>query len=380
MRFLIVALLIWGGMHTYVWAHVRVHAGLDVRWAAALALAMFVLMASPIMGMSLVRTGHTAVGRPIEAVGMIWSGVFFLFFSVSLVHDCWNALLTLAGHVHPALLVARLTGPRVFAGEAVLVLAISLYSAFEAWQIRTVHVQLTSPKLSAEVPHVRIVQISDVHLGGMVGRRRLAHIAAVVRRTKPEILVSTGDLVDAEMKGVDDMARMLADLPAPLGKYAVTGNHEYYAGIEAALSFTERAGFRMLSEECVRPCAGLTLAGVDDPAARGWHRQSAADGREQEVLGQAHRGDFVVLLKHRPVVDKASVPLMDLQLSGHTHGGQIFPFGLLVAAYYEYGQGLVEVAPGTYLYTSRGTGTWGPPMRFLSPPEVTVIDITRSER
>ena len=379
MKFVIVALLIWGGMHAYVWAHVRGHAGLDPRWASGLALAMLVLMVFPVCGMSLARSGHTALGRPLEAVGMVWSGVFFLLFSISIVHGVWNALMLLGGLLHPAFHAARLTGPRVLAVEAALVLAISIYSAFEAWQIRAEHVRLESPKLSADVPRVRIVLVSDIHLGGMVGRRRLARIARIVRATEPDLLVSAGDLVDADMRDAQELAGMLADLPAPFGKYAVTGNHEYYAGLSAALEFTRRAGFRVLADGVARPCEGLTLAGVNDRPAH-WVQTGEGERRdEQEVLRDAVAGDFVVLLKHRPLVEQESLPLMDLQLSGHTHRGQIFPFSLLVAAHYEYGHGLVQPAAGTHLYTSRGTGTWGPPMRFLSPPEVTVIDVIRSE-
>jgi predicted MPP superfamily phosphohydrolase len=379
MKFLIVALLIWGGMHAYAWAHVRAHGGLDARWASALAIVMLVLMSSPILGMSLVHSGRVGLGRPLEAVGMIWSGVFFLFFSASLVHDLWNLLLTLGGLLHPALRALRLTGPRALIAETALVLAIAAYSAFEAWCIRTEHVRLESPKLAAGTPHVRIVQVSDIHLGGMVGKRRLARIARAVSRAEPDLLVGTGDLVDADMSGAQDLAKMLADLPAPLGKYAVTGNHEYYAGLKAAAEFTQRAGFRLLPDECARPCEGLSLAGVSDPAARGWRGTTATGRDEKQVLSEADPGDFVVLLKHRPLVERGSLPLLDLQLSGHTHRGQIFPFSLFVAAYYEYGHGLVEPAPGRHLYTSRGSGTWGPPMRFLSPPEVTVIDVVRAE-
>ena len=114
---------------------------------------------------------------------------------------------------------------------------------------------------------------------------------------------------------------------------------------------------------------------MDDETARRWHSSEGAPWDEQKVLDRTADGDYVVLLKHRPLVEPDSVPLMDLQLSGHTHRGQIFPFTLLVAAYYEYGHGLVELAPQKHLYTSRGTGTWGPPMRFLNPPEITIIDI-----
>jgi len=376
MRFLIAGLLIWGSMHAYVWARVRAHSGLEPRWAVLLAAAMLLLMVSPIWGMMLTRTGRVGLGRPVETLGMVWTGVFFLFFSVSLLHDLLNVLLAVGGLVVPALRCARLGGPRVLAAQAGLVVAVAAYSAFEAWHIRTECVLIETSKLPAGLPHVRIVQISDVHLGGMVGRRRLARMTRLVSQAAPDLLVSTGDLVDADLADADDLADMLAGLSAPLGKYAVTGNHEYYAGLAAAGDFTRRAGFGLLSNECVRVREGLTVAGVDDETARRFGGGKVWD--EQQVLSAADGQDYVVLLKHRPLVEPESLPLFDLQLSGHSHGGQIFPFSLLVAAHYRYGRGLVELAPGKHLYTSRGTGTWGPPMRFLSPPEVTVIDIVRA--
>ena len=375
MKFLFIVLLVWGGMHAYVWAHVRTHAALQTRWALLLGGGMLLLMAAPFLGMILTRTGHPAVGRPVEIAGMVWAGVFFLLFSLSLIHGVYNGVVAVAGLLAPAVRAARLSGPRVLTGELALVALVSGYSVFEARHIVVEHVRIETKKLPADLERVRIVQICDVHLGTIVGRRRLGRIVELVRQAGPDLLVSTGDLVDADMGDCVELADMLASLRAPLGKYAVTGNHEYYAGLAESVAFTRRAGFTLLSNEAARVCEGLSLAGVDDETARRWHSSEGAPWDEQKVLDRTADGDYVVLLKHRPLVEPDSVPLMDLQLSGHTHRGQIFPFTLLVAAYYEYGHGLVELAPQKHLYTSRGTGTWGPPMRFLNPPEITIIDI-----
>ena len=380
MGFVVVILLAWGAMHAYAWTHVRIHAGLGTRTTSVLGLAMLVLMVAPIAGMMLVRAGRSAIGRPVEVVGMVWAGALFLFLGVALVRDIWNGLFALAGRVHPGARAFRLVGPRVLAVELAAVAALCAYALIEPWRIRTECVRLESPKLTAERPRVRIAVLADVHVGSTVGRRRLARIAERVRRAEPDILLSAGDLVDAEMKDSAELARILADLPAPLGKFAVTGNHEYYAGLGHSVDFTGRAGFALLADACARPVEGLTVAGVNDPTGRRGPFRDGGGRSEQAVLSDAGDGDFVVLLKHRPVVEAGSIDRMDLQVSGHSHRGQIFPFSLLVALYYEHGHGLVEVAPGTHLYTSRGTGTWGPPMRFLSPPEVTVIDLVRAAR
>jgi hypothetical protein len=169
---------------------------------------------------------------------------------------------------------------------------------------------------------------------------------------------------------------MFRSIPAPLGKYAVTGNHEFYAGIGSALAFTRRAGFTVLRGEMVVVEKVLRIAGVDDPT--GEALDSDPRPSEAEILGGAASSLFTLLLKHRPVVSAEARSRIDLQLSGHTHRGQLFPFRLLVRFSYPFLAGLYTFEEGGALYVSRGTGTWGPRMRFLSPPEITVIDIERA--
>jgi predicted MPP superfamily phosphohydrolase len=157
------------------------------------------------------------------------------------------------------------------------------------------------------------------------------------------------------------------------GKFAVTGNHEFYAGLDQAVRFTEEAGFTMLRGEA-RPVAGfMTIAGVDDPTGK---RFGLFRGPEEgALLKGVARGRFTILLKHEPVIAKDATGLFDLQLSGHTHKGQIFPFNYIVKIFYPHDAGLVHLPQHAFLYVSRGSGTWGPPIRFLSPPEVTIIKL-----
>ena len=377
MGFLMTVLLIWGSMHLYVWLRVTLYAGLPARWSVPLAGAMLILMAAPIGGIMLGRAGNEWPGRAVALVGMTWAGLLFLFFSVSLAHDAYNALTALVGLAVPPVRSLCLLGPGPVLASAVLVAAAGLYSVFEANRVAAEHVRIETAKLPPDLDRLRIVQITDVHLGLSVGERSLRRIARLAREAAPDLLVSTGDLTDAELTSPVEWARMLAEVPAPLGKYAVTGNHEYYGDLAAALAFTRAAGFTLLSNEAVQVRPGLSVVGFDDETALRMGQKEPWD--EAAVLGQVNQSDFVLVLKHRPPTRPESAPLMDLQLSGHTHRGQIFPFTLIIAAHYEYAHGLVEVAPGRHLYTSRGTGVWGPPMRFLNPPEVTVIDVVRRE-
>ena len=188
--------------------------------------------------------------------------------------------------------------------------------------------------------------------------------------------MSTGDLVDGQLDGVEELAEILRGIPAPRGKIAVLGNHEYYAGIGRSIAFTRKSGFMLLRDESVTIDDAVRIAGVDDPAGAQYGRSGGAE--EAALLGNRPDGRFTVLLKHRPQLDPASAGKFDLQLSGHTHHGQLFPFRLLTRLAYPLLAGDHPVPGGGILHVSRGTGTWGPPMRFLAPPEITVVEIERA--
>ncbi len=230
---------------------------------------------------------------------------------------------------------------------------------------------MKSPKISPESGRIRIVQISDVHLGLIVREDRLRSIAAAVKKAGPDILVSTGDLVDGQISRLNDLAEMLGEITPRFGKFAITGNHEFYAGIEQSLEFTKRAGFTILRGSAVS--GPITIAGVDDPVAKAFGLSSPVS--EKELLQTLNGNKFILLLKHRPLVDQKCTGLFDLQLSGHVHKGQICPFGILTKIYYPLHAGYGKLTGNAHLYVSRGSGTWGPPIRFFAPPEVTVIDL-----
>jgi predicted MPP superfamily phosphohydrolase len=256
------------------------------------------------------------------------------------------------------------------AGTLLIVTAVlSCYALLEAWRVRTEHITVPTEKIAPGMPPVTIVQISDVHVGLIVRERRLRRILAKVSEEEPDLLVSTGDLVDGQINDIGPMAELFRAIEPKYGKFAVTGNHEYYAGLEQALAFTRLAGFTVLRDEGVVLGDTLTLIGLDD---RGRNRRQAAVD-ETGLLRPFAGEKFTLLLKHRPMVDEGSCGTVDLQLSGHTHRGQIFPFGLLTRLFFPLNSGTVRLPGGCLLHVIRGSGTWGPPMRLLSPPEVTVI-------
>jgi predicted MPP superfamily phosphohydrolase len=252
-----------------------------------------------------------------------------------------------------------------------MVTVIITYGVFEAANIRAKRVVLKTNKLPPGINELRIVQISDIHFSATNSTRLARKIVKIIKDSHPHILVSTGDLIERDLYDKGKVAALFRDIKAPYGKYAVTGNHEFYTGIEEAVSFTEAAGFRMLRNEGITAGDVVNIAGVDDPT---WKQYGLdAPVSEDEILNEFSNNKLTILLKHQPRINKKNPAGFDLQLSGHTHKGQIFPFGLISARFFPYHSGLFEVGKRSYLYVSNGTGTWGPPVRFLAPPEITVI-------
>jgi predicted MPP superfamily phosphohydrolase len=371
--FLVTFLLLYSSFHLYFFFRLRA-AHILPAWVLLLITAFLLLMiAAPVLVRMAERYGYNQLAILLAYVGYIWMGLVFLFAAASLAVDFYRILLWGLGFLLHKNMVLQ-PGPKTtFYLPVVFALLVSVWGAFEAWDIRLETVTLTSDKIPAALNGLRIVQISDVHLGLIVRHKRLAKILATVKEAKPDILLSTGDLVDGQINNLEGLAGMLEAIKPRYGKFAVTGNHEFYAGLPESLAFTEKAGFRILRHEGVTTSGSINVAGVDDPASVYFTKQEQPS--EKELLSSLDPDNFTLLLKHRPVVAPESLGLFDLQLSGHTHKGQIFPFNIVTLLYFPIHWGCLNPVDHCYLYVSRGSGTWGPPIRFLSPPEVTLIEL-----
>ena len=373
--FLLVFFLLYGGVHLYLYVKLKYAFALSALSSTGLAIFLVLMVLAPLLVRVAEREGLEVTGRVLAVVGYTWMGFIFLFFSLAITLDLYHALLSLAGKLFhfngPAYFLSSRGSFLIACGWGVLV---SLYGVYEAQNIRAERIEIRTAKLSAGMDKLTIVQISDVHLGLMVRHGRVSRIIELIEKADPDIVVSTGDLVDGQLDGVTDLAQYFRNIRPRFGKYAVTGNHEFYAGLKSSLLLTREAEFRVLRNEAVEVGERVLLVGVDDPAVK--RGGVAAVGiSEQSLLGRSTRERFTILLKHRPVVDRGSLGMFDLQLSGHVHKGQIFPFNLLTYLFYPVKTGLSQYSQQTSLYVSRGTGTWGPPIRFLAPPEITVIEL-----
>lgn len=249
------------------------------------------------------------------------------------------------------------------------------YGAIEALgapEVTTVPVTLR--RLDPSLSGFRIAVVSDIHLGPLLGRGHTERIVRLINEQRPDLVAIVGDLVDGSVQSLGAAAAPLRDLESRYGSYFVTGNHEYFSGVEPWLAELERLDVRPLRNERVAIQHGgavFDLAGVNDVTGR-----SLGDGPDfEKALDGRDASRPVVLLAHQPVqVEDSARHGVDLQLSGHTHGGQMFPFHLAVPLQQPMVAGLKKF-DDTWVYTTRGAGFWGPPVRVGASPEISIMEL-----
>ena len=373
--FFLIIFGVYGGMHVYAFVRARTALGFGPGTGIVLAIFMLLMVVAIFIVRLLEIHEYERTARFLAYLAYFWMALLFLFFCGSLVIDILNLFIRGSGRMARMNIGSIIIMPRTsFFFSIGLALVISVYGYFEALSIGTEHVRIVTTKLPAGTDRVTVVQVTDVHLGLIVRHDRLQKMLEVVNAAKPDILVSTGDLVDAQINKLSGLAGLLKDIKPIYGKYAITGNHEYFAGIEKSIAFTKECGFRVLRNEAVT-AGPITVIGVNDRTGVRLGLERPVD--EKTLFTGVPRDKFILLLKHQPLIDTASLGLFDLQISGHTHKGQIFPFTLLTLLTYPLNAGDYSLGKGSLLHVSRGTGTWGPPIRFLSPPEVTIYEIVR---
>ena len=231
-------------------------------------------------------------------------------------------------------------------------------------------VQLPLAKLPRAMDGTRLAVVSDIHLGPLTGTRHAGRIVDLINSVQADIVCVVGDLVDGSVAELGRFAAPLAQIQSRHGAFFVTGNHEYYSGYQEWVEEVARLNVRPLRNERVQ-IAGLDLAGVNDLGGA----EMGDPPDFAKALGDRDKSRPVVLMAHQPVAAVQAAPFgVDLQVSGHTHGGQMAPFNLLVKLQQPVVSGLGKV-DGVPVYVTNGAGFWGPPVRVGAPPQVTVIEL-----
>jgi predicted MPP superfamily phosphohydrolase len=387
-------------LHSYLWWRLVRSTTVPGRPRRRLTVLTVLLGLLPVAAILLRRTLPLDAAGPLDWVAYSWLGVAFYAFLALLVLEPVRVLARLVRRRRRALVPAGPTpeedpaeapepdvptssrrlflarGLAVTAGTVALGTAgTGVYLANSAPVVQRVPITLRG--LDPALDGFRIVTFSDGHLSATYGGRRFERLVEIVNEQRPDVVAIVGDLVDGEVDELRDDVAPLADLVSEQGVYFVTGNHEYFVDTRAWLRHLPTLGVDVLHNERVtltRGTATFDLAGIDDRTAassgvpgHGANLHAALDGRDERSP--------VVLLAHQPVqVERAAAAGVDLQLSGHTHGGQLWPFDYVIRLDQPALEGLSRVGD-TQLYVTRGAGYWGPPMRIGARPEVTVVEL-----
>lgn len=291
--------------------------------------------------------------------GFAWLGAMLILVSVLLLCDLLYLILRVFRAGRPA---KRTLGIFSLALAAALI-ALALFQGAALPKVTPMDIAI--PNLPDTLDGFKVIQISDTHLGRIIPVDRFRKIAALVNPLKPDLLAFTGDITENGVEDPEGICAVIRSMNAKYGKAGVLGNHDSFSGPDNAAAFYSGCGVRMLRFEKYEPVPGLQVAGVDDP------RRGALPGRNQELLASALSPSRpLILLSHRPEgFDAVIKAVPGLVLSGHTHAGQIWPFGLIERPLYKYFYGLYR-AGASSIYVSSGAGTWGPPMRLFTVSEL----------
>ena len=379
--FLSIMITLTGAAHYYVWSRLVRDPGLPATASRALGYALLFLFLTIPASLFLRRS---ALGGSVSALvwlAMTWLGLLlFLTLALSvadLVRGAWQVsrAWTDAG---PLLPERRQAVARLLAGTAALVAGTlglwSLRSGLARVAVKRLEVSLS--RLPASLSGTRIVQLTDVHVGPTIHRSFIETVVEQCNALLPDLVVITGDLVDGSVEELRGHVAPLASLRSKYGVFFVTGNHEYYSGAEEWCSELERLGVRVLRNERVSIGSGsesFDLAGVDDHSAK---RFGEGHGEDlPKALKGRDPSRELVLLAHQPkTILEAKSYGVGLQLSGHTHGGQLWPWTYLVRLQQPVVAGLARFDK-SLVYVSRGTGYWGPPMRLGAPSEIAELTL-----
>ena len=369
-RAIIVVLSLLALLHLYIgW---RLLPALDLHPAGTAAGVLLLAMSTLLLPAGLLssRFKRWRGADQLAWAGLLAMGFFSSLLVLTVLRDAALLVLALFGATSPAILRASA------AAVPLLALGVTLVGFVNARRVaRVVEVEVPIAGLPAALQGYSIVQISDIHVGPTIRRGYLNAIVTKVNALQPDAIAITGDLVDGSVKRLALHTAPLARLAARDGTFFVTGNHEYYSGADEWIAELRRLGLTVLMNQhvlCERDGAALMIAGVTDFGAHQFHESHRSDP-DKAGAGASREVSVKILLAHQPrSAPAAAAAGFDLQLSGHTHGGQFFPWNLFVPLQQPFTAGLNRLSE-LWVYTSRGTGYWGPPKRFGAPSEITCV-------
>lgn len=367
---LFAALSIYAAANYYIFSHLK---------AAASSAGAFLLLF-----LWLLAAISYPAGRLLEAFivkntftwGMIWVGSYYLAFMayallLCLIVDAYRLLSYLFAMLPPLSTASR---GKIWAIGSIGIIALVVVAGLNARRMQITNIELSMPNPSAIAKdEMRIAAVSDIHVGYFMRNSRIKELVDAINSLNPHTVWLVGDIVDESVYRAEEekLAEEFSRLKAPYGVYAVTGNHEYYAGVDEVAEYLRRGGVRLLRDEAVVVNDAILLVGRND-------RRGSYFGENRlplkEILREAPPLPIFVL-DHTPLdLDEAKEGGVTMQISGHTHNGQLFPFNLITSLIFEKSWGLLQKG-NTIYYISCGFGTWGPPARLGSVPEIVFLTL-----
>lgn len=370
--FFLIASLVYLVMHLLVWARAGKQLSLGLRnWLAGLP-AVLALTATPFLAYLIPADWPQPLVRILWWLVFVWMGAIFYLF--------WLQILTLILDMLNKALPVALTrwyprGPRQLRTVLILTVAIVLYGIYAATQWETPRIVVRTPLVTE---NTRIVLVSDTHFGVMTRQAWVERLVDFIDELEPDLILLAGDQVNDHPEWLVPKAATVARLNPRLGVFGVLGNHEFYVGYPASRAFHDRAGIRLLRNESLTlGDSGIQLLGIDDPTWGFMDRRFMSEQLER-LAPELLPARFQILLTHRPWAwDETAIPLgIHLMVAGHTHGGQIYPFHWFIRLQHQYRTGHFRKGDN-HLFVTTGAGTWGPPIRVGTRPEVVIIELLR---
>ena len=377
LRFLVIASSLLIALHGYI--GLRLLSGIPIGIQGRVLGAAILTLSCILIPLSMTTR---QIRRRGLADALAWAGYICMggFSSLLVVTVMRDAVLLIAWLVLPAAQLAGVARDSAFVALAVALLATLIGFANARRRAQVVDVEVPIANLPEALRGFSIVQISDIHVGPTIKARYVAAIVDAANALDADVIAVTGDVVDGTVQELTSHVAPLARLKARHGAFFVTGNHEYYSGVREWIREFRRLGLIVLLNEHVvlnQNGARVVLAGVTDYSAHHFDPQHHSDPAKA-LAGAPATAGAKILLAHQPrSASAASAAGFDLQLSGHTHGGQFWPLNLFVRLQQPFTAGLNQVRD-LIVYTSRGTGYWGPPMRLGAPSEITRIKLVRA--
>jgi predicted MPP superfamily phosphohydrolase len=333
-----------------------------------------VVFVSYILSRFLERTRWVKLSEPFTWIGSIWLLAMFYFFLFIVLIDLIR-LLDYLFHFLPDTNLKLVTALSV-AGIVLL----AVFAGFiNARNPVTKRLNIRIPKKARGIKELNIVAVSDIHMGMLVKRKMIFRLVKTIIRLRPDIVLIAGDMLDEVIDPIIkyNLGEPFRRIKAPLGIYAITGNHEYIGGIEKSIKYIESLGIRVLKDEVLKIADAFYLAGRYDHDISRFTKDKRKELKE--LLKDIDTLLPLILLDHQPFhFEKAVECGVDLQLSGHTHHGQVWPLHFITKAIYEVSRGYKKKGE-THFYVSNGFGTWGPPVRIGNRPEVVSIKLVMAD-